>query len=186
MFTSRIVEEAQLERVGSGLAPVSDGWFVVNARDAAWIRHDTFGLRCTFETGGPVARSRAGLAPAVWRQLGFQLSVLAPGQPSTLYHEEPGNEENFLVLAGECTAFVERETRRLKQWDFVHCPPGTKHSFRGAGESECVLLCVGARVTNQVRYHPTPLTESVERVVESGAEAYAPYGHWVNDGESPL
>ena len=29
------VEEAQLEDVGSGLAPVSPGWFVVNAGEAA-------------------------------------------------------------------------------------------------------------------------------------------------------
>jgi len=29
------VKEARLERVGSGLAPASDGWFVVNTEEAA-------------------------------------------------------------------------------------------------------------------------------------------------------
>ena len=29
--------EAQLEDSGSGLAPASDGWFVVNVRDAQWL-----------------------------------------------------------------------------------------------------------------------------------------------------
>jgi len=31
------VAEARLEQTGSGLAPVSDGWFVVNVRDAEWF-----------------------------------------------------------------------------------------------------------------------------------------------------
>src|SRR5205814_10093286 len=30
------VREAQLEDSGSGLAPVTHGWFVVNVRDAEW------------------------------------------------------------------------------------------------------------------------------------------------------
>ena len=33
-------EEARLESVASGLAPVSPGWFVVNAGDAAWVNND--------------------------------------------------------------------------------------------------------------------------------------------------
>jgi hypothetical protein len=35
-----MVEEAQLEETESGLQPVSEGWFVVNARDARWNRRD--------------------------------------------------------------------------------------------------------------------------------------------------
>jgi hypothetical protein len=30
-----MIEEARLEAVESGLAPVTPGWFIVNARDAA-------------------------------------------------------------------------------------------------------------------------------------------------------
>jgi hypothetical protein len=30
-----MIEQARLERVASGLAPVTPGWFVVNAREAA-------------------------------------------------------------------------------------------------------------------------------------------------------
>ena len=33
-------EEARLEDYGSGLAPGTEGWFVVNTRDAAWLTHD--------------------------------------------------------------------------------------------------------------------------------------------------
>ena len=31
------VNEARLEDAGSGLAPVTEGWFVVNVRDAEWF-----------------------------------------------------------------------------------------------------------------------------------------------------
>lgn len=30
------MEEARLEQTDSGLGPVTEGWFVVNVRDAAW------------------------------------------------------------------------------------------------------------------------------------------------------
>jgi hypothetical protein len=33
----------------------------------------------------------------------------------------------------------------LRQWDFVHCPPGTEHMIAGAGEGRCVLLAMSSR-----------------------------------------
>ena len=35
-----MVTEARLERVASGLAPVTPGWFVVNTADAAWTNNE--------------------------------------------------------------------------------------------------------------------------------------------------
>ena len=35
--------------------------------------------------------------------------------------------------SGEALLIVEGEERPLRQWDFVHCPPGTKHIVGGAG-----------------------------------------------------
>ena len=45
-----MVEEARLEEQASGLAPVTEGWFVVNVREAAWLSHDVFGASCMFES----------------------------------------------------------------------------------------------------------------------------------------
>ena len=39
--------------------------------------------------------------------------------------------------------------RHLRAWDFVHCPPGTAHTFVGAGDGPCVLLCAGNRDLNE-------------------------------------
>jgi uncharacterized cupin superfamily protein len=61
-----------------------------------------------------------------------------------MYHWE-ADQEDFLVLAGEALLVIEGEERRLRQWDFVHCPPGTNHTIIGAGEGPCLLLAVGAR-----------------------------------------
>src|SRR5689334_2141036 len=116
--------EAPLVETGAGLAPQGDGWFVVNVRDAAWLCHDTFGARCTFEAERGLVRDRSDLHVQQHPQLGIRIQVLAPGKPSALYHHE-SNQEDFLVLRGECLLLVENEERRLRQWDVFHSPPGT-------------------------------------------------------------
>jgi len=63
-----------------------------------------------------------------------------------MYHGEE-EQEDFIVLSGECLLLIEGEERALKQWDFVHCPPWTEHVFVGAGDGPCVLLAVGSRTS---------------------------------------
>jgi uncharacterized cupin superfamily protein len=77
-------------------------------------------------------------------QVGIFLRVLRPGEPIAMYHWE-ADQEDFLVLSGQALLIVEGEERPLRQWDFVHCPPETKHIIVGAGETSCVVLSVGAR-----------------------------------------
>ena len=77
-------------------------------------------------------------------QIGYSLCVLQPGQPSGMYHSET-EQEDFLVLAGECLLLVEEQERRFAPWDFVHCPPGTAHIFVGAGDGPCAIFMAGAR-----------------------------------------
>src|SRR5438105_13786767 len=99
---------ARLQALDSGLAPTSEGWFVVNVRDAAWVTNEAFGARCVFEANRQVLRRRPDLDVTTFPEVGFTLDVILPGQPSGLYHAE-SNQENFLVLAGECVLLVERE-----------------------------------------------------------------------------
>jgi uncharacterized cupin superfamily protein len=153
------VDEARLEDFGSGLAPVTDGWFVVNVRDAEWWFADSRGARCAFENeyGDPAVE---------FAQLGINLTVLEPGQAS-LYHAE-SNQEAFLVLSGECVLIVEGEERRLRAWDFFHAPPWTGHAVVGAGEGPCVILMAGSRSGTGVHY---PASELAARHGASVAEA---------------
>ena len=123
------VPEARLEPSDAGLVAASEGWFVVNVRDAAWVTNPVLGDACMFE-GDPVP----------FEELGFTIAVLEPGQSGGRYHRED-NQEDFLVLQGECIALIEGEERLLKAWDFVHCPAGTEHAFVGAGDGPCGSSC---------------------------------------------
>jgi hypothetical protein len=44
-----MVEEARLEQLDAGFTPVSDGWFVVNVRDRAWVTNEAFGAAFIIE-----------------------------------------------------------------------------------------------------------------------------------------
>ena len=176
------IEEARLEDVGSGLAPVSPGWFVVNVGDAAWLRNDAFGGRCVFESNQRVLAESPGVDPQQFAETGFTLAVLEPGKPTGMYHAESG-QEDFLVLAGECVLLVEEEERPLRAWDFVHCPGGTHHTFVGTGDEPCAIFMTGARRDGRTIVYPRSETArgrnaGVETETNSPAEAYAPFEHW--------
>jgi uncharacterized cupin superfamily protein len=128
-----MVPEAPLEETEHGLVPTGEGWFVLNARETIWRHADGRSAICWFE-GEEVD----------FPQLGINVSVLEPGVPMAMYHWE-ADQEDFLVLAGEALLIVEGEERPLRAWDFVHCPPDTKHTIVGAGDGPCVVLAVGAR-----------------------------------------
>ena len=163
-----MTEEARLTETAEGLAPTSEGWFVVNVRDAVWYDDDTFGSVCHFE-GMDVE----------FPQLGVNIRVLEPGQPNGRYHAE-SNQEDFLVLAGECLLLVEGQERRLKAWDFVHCAPHTQHIFVGAGEGSCVILMAGTRASDRTIVYPVSELAlrhraGVAKETTSPAEAYAEF-----------
>jgi uncharacterized cupin superfamily protein len=136
IMTRTMVSESRLASTDHGLVPHGDGWFVLNARDTRWFHAPGRSAICEFE--GPYEGEQDFL------QFGINLSVLGPGEPMAMYHWE-ADQEDFLVLSGEALLVVEGEERRLRQWDFVHCPPGTKHAIVGAGDAPCVVLAVGAR-----------------------------------------
>jgi uncharacterized cupin superfamily protein len=162
-----MVEEARLEQTENGLVPKGEGWFVVNAREARWWHHDTFGSAVTFE------------GDARFTDFGINIQLLQPGAPNCMYHGENA-QEDFLVLSGECLLLVEGEERPLKQWDFVHCPPWARHVFVGAGDEPCAILMVGARPEQEELLYPIAEiarkhSAGVEQETSSGQEAYAPY-----------
>jgi uncharacterized cupin superfamily protein len=165
-----MVEEARLEQLDYGLTPVTDGWFVVSVPEAAWVTNEVRGDACVFE-GDDVS----------FPELGFTIAVLRPGESGGRYHREV-NQEDFLVLAGECILLIEGEERRLRAWDFVHCPPYTDHAFVGAGDGPCVIFMVGARKGREIVYPRAELAlrhgAGVETETTSPAEAYAGLPEW--------
>jgi uncharacterized cupin superfamily protein len=158
-----LVPEAAIKSTDGGLVPAGEGWFVLNVRNACWL-DGHFGAYTRLE-GEPR-----------FTRLGFNVAVLEPGQPACYYHGED-EQEDFLVLSGECLLLIEGRERRLTAWDFVHCPPWTEHVFVGAGTGPCAVLAVGTRSGGEVVYPASELAQrrgaGVERETRSPREAYA-------------
>jgi uncharacterized cupin superfamily protein len=166
-----VVSEARLE---DGV-PQTEGWFVVNARETRWV-HNEMGHYGGFE----------GKGEARFPSLGINLNVLPPGAPMAMYHEEPG-QEDFLVLRGECLLIVEGQERRLREWDFFHCPSRTKHVIVGAGEEPSLVLAVGARegpASYPVDASAVRHGAGVETATDEPREAYARFSE-LQPGPAP-
>jgi uncharacterized cupin superfamily protein len=163
-----VTEEAKLVQTESGLEDDGPGWFVVNARDAAWWSHrDVFGYGCPFGSRNP----------ELFPEVGVTLRVLQPGEANCRYHAE-STQEDFLVLSGEAVLLVEEQERPLKAWDFVHCPGGVRHVFVGAGDGPCVILMVGARREDDEIIYPVSelalkYDAGVRTEADDPADAYA-------------
>jgi hypothetical protein len=83
------------------------GPFVINVADAPATRFAGSGTYVAFED--PNDR---------FLDFGINIHMLDPGEPNAMYHAED-NQEDFLVLAGECRAIVNGEERTLHQWDLL-------------------------------------------------------------------
>lgn len=150
------VDEARSEETPYGRYITSDGWFVLNLGEALAVRNE--------EKGGASYPLEGRTAP--FRDVGARVRVLSPGEPNGLYHSEDV-QEGFLVLSGECTLVVEEQERTLRQWDFFHCPAGTRHIFVGAGDGPCTIFMFGARPDVGLHY---PVSEVAAKYGASAAE----------------
>jgi uncharacterized cupin superfamily protein len=161
-----MTRKAKIAETEHGLVPEDDGWFILNVADIRWETVPGGGRWCGFESPN---------APSP--MLGIGVHVLGAGETPGFYHAE-SNQEGFLVLSGECIAIVEGEEHRLRQWDYLHCPPGTAHITVGAGPEPCALLMVGTRSSDAtISYVVEPAAArhgaSVARASDSAREVYA-------------
>src|SRR5262249_47124030 len=126
-----LVAEARLATTDVGVIPEGEGWFVLNARDVSWIRSEERGQDTDFEG----------------RQEWTDLGVSQPGSRTRPAEHLPRRARpgGLPRLSGECILVIEGEERRLGAWDFVHCPPWTRHVFVGAGDGPCAIVMVGSR-----------------------------------------
>jgi mannose-6-phosphate isomerase-like protein (cupin superfamily) len=130
-----MVPESKLEKAEHGLVPKGEGWFVLNMRDAVWSPVDGRGAVCV--VGDDFEAERRFEQPGV-------NAFSSVREPMAMYHWE-ADQEGFLVVSGEALLVIEGEERQLRAWDFVHCPPNTKHVIIGAGSGPCLVIAVGAR-----------------------------------------
>ena len=96
-----MIPEAGRKQTEHGVLPEGEGWYVLNAREAEWYAVEGLGSSVTFE------------GDARFSQYGVNIQVLDPGEPNSMYHGEE-DQEDFLVLHGECILIVEGEERRAE------------------------------------------------------------------------
>jgi uncharacterized cupin superfamily protein len=150
------------------------GPFVINVADAPATRFAGSGTYVAFED--PNDR---------FPDFGINIHMLDPGKPNAMYHAED-NQEDFLVLAGECRAIVNGEERTLHQWDLLHCPAGTEHVLVGAGSGPCWILMVGARNQDASTHYPVNEKAAAHgaSVTEPTTDSRRAYAAWPSESET--
>jgi uncharacterized cupin superfamily protein len=162
------VQEASSTETRYGRYITSEGWFVLNLADALAVRNE--------EKGGAAYPLESREHP--FGDIGVQVRVVWPGDPNALYHSE-GVQEGFLVLSGECMLIVEEEERVLRQWDYFHCPAGTRHVMVGAGDGPCAILMIGARPDVDIHYPVSDVAAKYEASVRAETpEPDQAYADW--------
>jgi uncharacterized cupin superfamily protein len=137
----------------------TDSYFVASVRKLRWQENE-LGATCEFD-------KHCERFP----EFGINLTVLAPGQPMTMYHRER-YQEGFLVLRGECLLIVEGQEVRLRQWDYFHCPPDVAHAIVGAGTRPSLVLAVGNRTGTDAIVYPR---DEIALKHGAGVEQDTPY-----------
>ena len=161
------MQEAHIEKTPEGQVPVDGGWFILNLGELAWEAVPGFGVWRDFDGPGHDSNTPG---------IGVHVHVLQPGEAPGYYHAEEA-QEGFIVLSGECIAVVEGQARRMRQWDYLHSPPGTEHITVGAGDEPCAILMFGSpdpsrRVEWLADETAARYGASVARTTSRASEAY--------------
>src|SRR5437899_325466 len=98
------MSDPEQPRLGTPAEP----WFIVNATAVPWSAAPGWGRFARFEPEG-----------TRFADFGINIHVLGPGEVSTMYHGEVA-QEDFLILAGGCTAVIEGAEYALRTWDLLH------------------------------------------------------------------
>ena len=110
---------------------------IVNLADVE-LREHAHGARFSARLGAIGSRIGA-------RQLGYRLTVLAPGKRAWPFHSHYANEEMFLILEGNGRLRYGTEEHPVRAGDIVCAPAGgsqTAHQFINDSDADLKYLCV--------------------------------------------
>lgn len=91
------------------------------------------------------------------RQLGYSLTVVAPGKRSCPFHSHRAEEEMFFVLEGTGELRYGEARYPLRAGDIVACPvggPETAHQIINTGDAEMRYLAVSTMAPIEVCEYP--------------------------------
>ncbi|TCS99088.1 putative cupin superfamily protein [Tepidimonas ignava] len=91
------------------------------------------------------------------RQLGYNVTVIAPGKRAYPYHCHTVNEEMFFVIEGQGEVRIGGQTYAIRRGDVIACPAGgpeTAHQIVNTGTAELKVLAVSTAGTPEVCHYP--------------------------------
>lgn len=110
-----------------------------------------------FGDGGKFECKMGLLGPAIGaRDLGYNLTVVAPGKRAFPYHLHHKLEEMFFILEGNGTLRYNGEEYPIKKGDVIACPPGPggAHQIINTGKAEMKYLSVSNSGGPEVAEYP--------------------------------
>lgn len=91
------------------------------------------------------------------RQLGYNLTAVAPGKCSCPFHSHHAEEEMFFILEGSGELRYGDERCPLRQGDIIACPTGgpeTAHQIINTGDVEMRYLAVSTMAPIEICEYP--------------------------------
>lgn len=91
------------------------------------------------------------------RQLGYNLTVLAPGKRRCPFHSHRVEEEMFFILAGHGELRMGQTRHPIRAGDIIACPPGgpeTAHQIINTGDVEMRYLAVSTMAAADICEYP--------------------------------
>ena len=92
------------------------------------------------------------------RNLGYNLTILAPGKSAFPFHSHRANEEMFFILEGEGEVRLGEGRFQVRGGDVIACPPGgpeTAHQLINSSDSEELkFLAVSTQLSPEVAEYP--------------------------------
>lgn len=114
-----------------------------------------------FGSNPPPAKIGGGMAPIGSRlgaqELGYNLTVLAPGKCGFPFHSHRVNEEMFFVIEGAGEVRIGAEVYPIRAGDVICCPPGgpdTAHQIINSGSLPLRYLAVSSTRTPDICEYP--------------------------------
>lgn len=130
---------------------------IVNVADVELVprpaEHAPRGESAT-QYGLRMGRFSAGLGA---RQLGYNITAVAPGKRAFPFHSHRVNEEMFFVLQGAGEVRIGDATYPVRAGDIIACPSGgpeSAHQIINSGSEELRYLAVSTRLSPEICEYP--------------------------------
>jgi len=108
------------------------------------------------------------------RNLGYNLTILAPGKCAFPFHSHRVNEEMFFILEGDGEVRLGEDRHPIRSGDVIACPPGgpeTAHQIINSSESaEMKFLAVSTQLSPEVAEYPDSKKTGVMSQLPAGSD----------------